>query len=182
VAGRLNQQITAGWICRHPDRLAERDTARLRALLDRCPELAAAADLVRSFADVLTNLHGEWLGAWITAAGQAALPGLMGFATGLTSDLDAVTAGLTRPHSSGPVEGKRQPENDQASDVRPSQLRSSPKESCWLRNRRSITLRGTEPERLWISRAALKRCSGDGRVALERLVSTRSTSWVIVSR
>ena len=33
------------------------------------------------------------------------MPGISGFAIGLTKDLDAVTAGLTLPHSSGPVEG-----------------------------------------------------------------------------
>ncbi len=60
---------------------------------------------MRSFADMLTNLHGDQLGTWITTAQQAALPGIAGFATGLTGDLDAVTAGLTLPHSSGPVEG-----------------------------------------------------------------------------
>ncbi|AEV86806.1 transposase [Actinoplanes sp. SE50] len=81
-----------GWICRHPDHLVERDSDRLRALLDRCPELATAADLVRSFAGMLTNLRGNQLSVWITAAQQAALPGLTGFATGLTNDLDAVTA------------------------------------------------------------------------------------------
>ncbi|UQU64627.1 ISL3 family transposase [Couchioplanes caeruleus] len=94
-----------GWICRHPDHLVERDSDRLRALLDRCPKLGTAAGLVRSFAGMLTNLRGTQLDAWITAAQQAALPGLTGFATGLTNDLDAVTAGLTLPHSSGPVEG-----------------------------------------------------------------------------
>ncbi|WP_143162999.1 hypothetical protein [Couchioplanes caeruleus] len=52
----------------------------LRALLDHCPELDTAADLVRSFADMLTNLHGGQLGTWIAAAQQAALPGLTGFA------------------------------------------------------------------------------------------------------
>lgn len=81
----LVREVT-GWICRHPDHLVERDTDRLRALLDRCPELAAAADLVRSFADMPTNLHGDHLGNWITAVQQAALP-------------------LILPRSSGPVEG-----------------------------------------------------------------------------
>lgn len=94
-----------GWICRHPDHLAERDTDRLHAILDRCPELAATADLVRSFATMITSLHGGRLGEWIATAQQAELPGVTGFANGLTSDLDAVTAGLTLPHSSGPVEG-----------------------------------------------------------------------------
>lgn len=54
---------------------------------------------------MLTGLHGSQLGAWIAAAHAAALPGITGFATGLTSDLGAVTAGLTLPYSSGPVEG-----------------------------------------------------------------------------
>jgi transposase len=94
-----------GWICRHPDRLVERDTDRLQAVLNRCPELTTAADLVRSFAAMLTGLNGDRLGAWIAAAEEAALPGIMGFATGLTKDLKAVTAGLSLPHSSGPVEG-----------------------------------------------------------------------------
>ncbi|GAA2348614.1 hypothetical protein [Dactylosporangium salmoneum] len=33
------------------------------------------------------------------------MPGITKFATGLTADLDAVTAGLSLPFSSGPVEG-----------------------------------------------------------------------------
>ncbi|GIF45187.1 hypothetical protein Axi01nite_94980 [Actinoplanes xinjiangensis] len=93
------------YICRHPDHLVERDTDRLRAILERCPELAAAADLVRSFAHMLTGLHGDRPGGWIVAAQQAGLPGITSFANGLTRDMDAVTAGLTLPHSSGPVEG-----------------------------------------------------------------------------
>jgi transposase len=94
-----------GWICRHPDHLVERDTHRLQTVLDRCPELATAADLVRSFAEMLTSLHGERLGEWMTTARQAGLPGITGFATGLINDLEAVIAGLTLSHSSGPVEG-----------------------------------------------------------------------------
>jgi transposase len=94
-----------GWICRHPDHLVERDARRLRAILGRCPELAVAVELVRSFAAMLTGLRGGQLGARIAAAEQAALSGITGFATGLNSDLDAVTAGLSLPHSSGPVEG-----------------------------------------------------------------------------
>lgn len=99
------RQMT-GWICRHPDHLVDTDTDQLRAILNRCPELAAAAaELVRSFAAMLTGLHGDRLGSWIVSAEQARLPGITGFATGLKSDLAAVTAGLTLPYSSGPVEG-----------------------------------------------------------------------------
>ncbi|GID28036.1 transposase [Paractinoplanes brasiliensis] len=98
------RQVT-GWICRHPDNLVSRDAEQLQSILDRCPELRSAVDLVRSFADMMTHLHGERLPAWITAAEQAALPGVSRFAGGLTADLAAVTAGLSLPFSSGPVEG-----------------------------------------------------------------------------
>jgi hypothetical protein len=98
------RQVT-GWICRHPDNLVSRDTEQLQKILDRCPELRFAVELVRSFADMMTHLHGERLTAWIAAAEQAALPGISRFATGLTADLAAVTAGLSLPFSSGPVEG-----------------------------------------------------------------------------
>lgn len=36
---------------------------------------------------------------------QADLPGMNPFVNGVTADLDAVTAGLSLPSSSGPVEG-----------------------------------------------------------------------------
>ncbi|WP_309238812.1 ISL3 family transposase [Actinoplanes aureus] len=98
------RQVT-GWICRHPDNLVNRDTEQLHKILDHCPELRSAVDLVRSFADMMTNLHGERLTAWITAAEQAGLPGISRFATGLNADLTAVTAGLSLPFNSGPVEG-----------------------------------------------------------------------------
>jgi transposase len=101
---RSVRQVT-GWICRHPDNLVDRDAEQLQMILDRCPELRAAADLVRSFADMLIHLHGERLAAWIAAAEQASLPGITRFATGLTADIAAVTAGLSLPFSSGPVEG-----------------------------------------------------------------------------
>lgn len=101
---RSVRQVT-GWICRHPDNLIDRDTKQLRQILDRCPELQSAAELVRSFADMMTHLNGERLTAWITAAEHAALPGISRFATGLTAGLAAVTAGLSLPFSSGPAEG-----------------------------------------------------------------------------
>jgi transposase len=105
VAKPPSVREVTGWICRHPDHLVERDTDQLRAILERSPELSTAANLVRSFAQMLASLHGDRLGDWIAAAQQAGLPGITSFANGLTSDLDAVTAGLTLPHSSGPVEG-----------------------------------------------------------------------------
>nr|BFE66205.1 hypothetical protein GCM10020063_107310 [Dactylosporangium thailandense] len=52
------------WICRRPDDLVDRDSVQLQAILQRCPQLRAATDLVRSFADMLTCLRGQRLDAW----------------------------------------------------------------------------------------------------------------------
>lgn len=99
------RDITA-WLTRHPDSLAAGDKPRLKAILDRCPELRAASDQVRAFAAMLTQLTGHDLPQWIAAARDAGLPGISSFAKGLEQDLDAVTNGLTLPWSSGPVEGR----------------------------------------------------------------------------
>src|SRR6266511_3311883 len=97
-----------GWLTRHPDRLTEDEHLGLKAILERCPELQAAADHVRAFGEMLTHLRGQELPAWIAAvrADADGLPGLGSFAAGLEHDLDAVTAGLTTRWNSGPVEGR----------------------------------------------------------------------------
>jgi transposase len=95
-----------GWLCRRPDNLAASDAPALAAILDRCPELSTAHQLVREFAAMLTHRTGSTtLTGWITAATTAGLPGISTFAQNLTNDLDAVTAGLTHRWNSGPVEG-----------------------------------------------------------------------------
>lgn len=54
---------------------------------------------------MLTRQTGLLLPAWIEDAAEADLPGLTGFARGLTSDLDAITAGLTLRWNSGGTGG-----------------------------------------------------------------------------
>ncbi len=101
----LSTRQVTGWICRHPDNLTDHDTTRLTTILGNCPELRTAAELVRSFAAIMTQRHGHRLGVWLARAEQANLPGINRFVNGVNSDLDAVTAGLSLPFSSGPVEG-----------------------------------------------------------------------------
>jgi transposase len=101
----LSTRQVTGWICRHPDNLTDRDTTRLATILGSCPELRTAAELVRSFAAIMTQRHGHRLDEWLTRAEQADLPGINRFVNGVISDLSAVTAGLSLPFSSGPVEG-----------------------------------------------------------------------------
>ncbi|HCU93465.1 MAG TPA: hypothetical protein DHU96_12345 [Actinobacteria bacterium] len=67
--------------------------------------LKATRDLVREFAGMLCHRHGEHLEAWASQAENGPVSELRGFAKGLRKDWAAVTAGLTVPYSSGPVEG-----------------------------------------------------------------------------
>ena len=94
------------WLTRRPDTLTEDERPRLKAILDRCPELQAASGQVRAFATMITELTGQDLPQWMATARDAGLPGIASFAKGLEQDLDAVTNGLTMPWSSGPVEGR----------------------------------------------------------------------------
>ncbi|MFI0968449.1 ISL3 family transposase [Streptomyces sp. NPDC021080] len=98
------RQVT-GWLTRHPATLTEEEKLHRKAVLGRCPELASAAELTSSFAEMLTTLSGTRLPEWINEATDAELPGISSFATGLNNDLAAVTAGLTTDWNSGPVEG-----------------------------------------------------------------------------
>ncbi|WP_307822113.1 ISL3 family transposase [Streptomyces coffeae] len=98
------RQVT-GWLTRHPATLTEEEKLHRKAVLDRCPELASAAEMTSSFAEMLTTLDGLCLPAWITEAVTSGLPGISTFAAGLEGDFDAVTAGLTTDWNSGPVEG-----------------------------------------------------------------------------
>jgi transposase len=67
--------------------------------------LAALRLHVRQFAEMMTHRHGQNLKTWMNAVLGDDLPELHSFVTGLRRDQDAVTAGLTLPYSSGPVEG-----------------------------------------------------------------------------
>jgi hypothetical protein len=99
------RQVT-GWLTRHPDSLTEDEQPQLQAILEGCPQLGAAAGHIRLFGEMLTQLTGHNLPAWIRAVRADDVPGLCSFAAGLEADLDAVTCGLTTRWSSGPVEGR----------------------------------------------------------------------------
>jgi hypothetical protein len=95
----------ASWILTPPGKLTGDDRAALAQITARCQELTTTRDLVREFADMLCNQHGEHLEAWAGQAETSPVSELRGYAKGLRKDWAAVTAGLTTPHSSGAVEG-----------------------------------------------------------------------------
>ncbi|MDV6247209.1 transposase [Rhodococcus opacus] len=103
VAPTIRQ--ATGWLTRRPDRLTDDERAQLDALLGRSPALTTTRELVHDFAEIMTDRRGLDLAAWMTAVDAHGEPALRSFVRGLRRDLDAVTAGLTLSHSSGPVEG-----------------------------------------------------------------------------
>ena len=90
--------------CR-PDSLTDKDRIRLDEILGRSPALTSLREHVRGFAEIMTERRGHDLTDWIHDIDATGSPALRSFTAGLRRDLDAVTAGLTLEHNSGPVEG-----------------------------------------------------------------------------
>ncbi|MFF3920560.1 ISL3 family transposase [Streptomyces sp. NPDC001852] len=98
------RKITS-WIMRPRETLTDSQDEPLLQVRLACPDIARACDLARAFADLVRHQRGYLLLEWIRHAEQDAPKPMAGFAGFLRQDLDAVTAGLTLPWSSGVVEG-----------------------------------------------------------------------------
>ena len=94
-----------GWLLTHPDHLSEASTVALKHVLTRSPALDRLAGHIRSFATMMTGLHGDRLSDWIQHAEDDSLAALASFARNLRRDYQAIRNGMTMRHSSGPVEG-----------------------------------------------------------------------------
>lgn len=93
------------WIMTRPSELSETHRAHLDELVNACPEMTRLAELVREFAQIMTQRRGSNLDAWIKQVREAGLPELDPFLRGLDQDHDAAVAGLTLPFTNGPCEG-----------------------------------------------------------------------------
>ncbi|MDI6520186.1 transposase [Streptomyces coelicoflavus] len=98
------RKITS-WIMRPREALTESQEERLLQFRLTCPGITRACDLARVFADLVRHRRGHLLLKRIRQAEQDTPKPMTGFARFLRQDLDAVTAGLTLPWSSGAVEG-----------------------------------------------------------------------------
>lgn len=98
-------RCVAGWIMTDPQNMEPDDRQSLDDILDRSRHLTALTGHVRSFATMMCELRGHELETWMAAVDADDLPALHSFVLGLRRDQDAVTAGLTLPWNSGPVEG-----------------------------------------------------------------------------
>ncbi len=105
VPGPPKARDLASWILTDPDNLGDDEKDKLARARERCPHLDALAGHVTEFAKILTGLHGDRLGDWITAVEADDQPDLHSFTNGIRRDYDAVLNGLTMPWSSGVVEG-----------------------------------------------------------------------------
>ncbi|MEV5342582.1 transposase [Streptomyces sp. NPDC052676] len=85
--------------------LTNSQNERLLQVRLACPDITRGCDLARTFADLVCYQRGYLPQEWIRQAEQDAPKPMKGFASFLRQDLDAVTAGLTLPWSSGVVEG-----------------------------------------------------------------------------
>jgi transposase len=100
------RQITR-WLLSRPEHLQPGEQASLNAIRASCPHTGVLAGRISSFAEMMTARTGDRdLEAWLTAVeADDGQPELRSFATGIRHDQQAVTNGLTLPHSSGKVEG-----------------------------------------------------------------------------
>ncbi|MFE5109506.1 transposase [Streptomyces sp. NPDC056663] len=98
------RKITS-WKTRPRETLTESQVKRLLEVRLVCPDITRACDLARTFADLVRRRRGYLLLEWIRQAEQDAPKRMQGFSGFLRRDLDAVTAGLTLPWSSGVIEG-----------------------------------------------------------------------------
>ncbi|MEV5540114.1 ISL3 family transposase [Saccharopolyspora shandongensis] len=94
-----------GWIMTDPANLEPDDQRQLDAILATSPPLTALTSHVHTFATMMCDLRGHDLETWMQAVDADDQPALHSFVLGLRRDQDAVTAGLTLPYNSGPVEG-----------------------------------------------------------------------------
>ncbi|MFI9042630.1 ISL3 family transposase [Streptomyces sp. NPDC053726] len=96
----------ARWITAHPHRRSPHINDRLPRLLDHCPELRTAHDLVRRFAAMLDNRDATSLPQWLDDLANTGLAPLTGLARALREDRHAVAQGITTPYNSGVNEGR----------------------------------------------------------------------------
>lgn len=86
------RQVT-GWLTRHPAILTEEEKLHRKAVLDRCPELASAAELTSSFAEMLSLILSGILE--LPRSGDQGSPGLR------PGDLVLIKVGLEGGRSAG---------------------------------------------------------------------------------
>lgn len=104
VSGLTPRQAT--WlVLRRPERVTEDEQSLLAQLPQAHPSFAQAMALAQGFAQLLRTRQPERLETWLQQAATSSLAVFQRLAQSFQRDAAAVTAGITGPWSSGPVEG-----------------------------------------------------------------------------
>lgn len=93
------------WFVHDIKNLDETTKKDLRLLRQGSPTAEILYQLMRSFLEMLHNLKGHQLDAWLDQAQATHIPEIERFVRGIQRDKAAVLAGLTQPFSNGVVEG-----------------------------------------------------------------------------
>jgi transposase len=103
----LSPKRVTGLLLTHPDHLRDDHRELIDRLTAACPQMSALADLVRTFAALLTptQANADGLNAWIARTRKDNLPHLHAFTRGLDQDRDAVNAALSSTYHNGTTEG-----------------------------------------------------------------------------
>jgi transposase len=96
------------WLMSTPtDELSSLDATRVNAILQACPEVKIAADLISQFTKILRERTKHGFHSWICAATTPHIPkAIRNFALSLVKDQAAVEASLELPWSNGQLEGQ----------------------------------------------------------------------------
>ena len=87
-------------------KLGEVGKARLKKLLEACPDARHCYDLAQQFTEMLRQKDPQPFEAWLKEALASSVTELRRFANGIRLDKAAVEAALTLPYSNGQVEGQ----------------------------------------------------------------------------
>ena len=93
-------------VLRRPSAQSEGEKQALSLLKPQHPHLQTAVELTERFAALVRGQQPEQLDEWIGRAEQSQIKAVVGFATKLRDDLDAVRNGVTLWVSNGQVEGQ----------------------------------------------------------------------------
>jgi transposase len=96
----------AAWMLLRPEGLEDEERQAVELLCRLAPEAGRAQQLALSFVEVIKERRVDGLRQWIIEAQRGELPEFVGFANGLTTDLQAVRAALTYEWSNGQTEGQ----------------------------------------------------------------------------
>jgi transposase len=96
----------AAWMLLRPEGLEDEERQAVELLCRLSPEVERAQQLALSFVEVIKERRVDDLRRWLIDAQRSEIPEFVGFANGVTADLQAVRGALEHEWSQGQVEGQ----------------------------------------------------------------------------